>query len=190
MKIIRKTALLAFFLTLISTITHANDTGGLLDHTLERLFPKGNINLKETYEGKVILAVNTASGCGFTPQYDGLEKLHKKYKDQGLVVLGFPSNDFYQESKEGDEIVEFCKINYGVSFPIFKKSSVKGSKANAFYKKLASAYQGKTPKWNFFKYLIDQNQQVVALYPSQEKPLGSQIEKDIKKLLDNEDSIQ
>ncbi len=174
-----------FFLLIFSSATSlAESSSSLLNHTLEMLSPKkGPINLQEAYAGKVILAVNTASGCGFTPQYDGLEELHQKYKDQGLVVLGFPSNDFYQEPKEGDEIVAFCRINYGVSFPIFKKSAVKGSKANAFYKNLAFAYQGKAPKWNFFKYLIDQNQNVVALYPSHEKPLGGQLEQDIKKLL-------
>lgn len=185
MVIFKKTTLLIFFLTFFSINIQADASGSLLDHTLERLSPKGIINLQEEYAGKVILAVNTASGCGFTPQYDGLEKLHQKYKDQGLVVLGFPSNDFYQEQKDGDDIVEFCRINFGVSFPIFKKSSVKGSKANVFYKNLASAHNGKAPKWNFFKYLIDQNQEVIALYPSQVKPLGGKLEQDIKQLLDD-----
>jgi len=174
---------LSLFLFIIPNQVQASDPQDLLYHTLETLYPKGVLNLKEKYSNKVILAVNTASGCGFTPQYDGLEKLHKKYKDQGLVVLGFPSNDFYQEQKEGDEIVDFCRINYGVTFPIFKKGSVRGDEANTFYKNLAARYPGKTPKWNFFKYLINKNQELVALYPSQESPLGGQLELDIKTLL-------
>ena len=151
----------------------------LLDHTLAGSEPKGAINLDKSYGGKVILAVNIASACGYTPQLSELEKLYQKYKDKGFVVLGFPSNDFFQERKEDQAIVEFCQLKYGVSFPIFKKSSVKGPDANPFYQELASAAEGQHPKWNFFKYLINQERKLVGVFPSQEKPLNSQLEKQI-----------
>ena len=155
----------------------------LLNHTLQSLSPKGEVNLAASYQGKIILAVNTASACGFTPQLADLEKLYKRYKDKGLVVLGFPSNDFYQERKQGDEIVEFCRLNYGVSFPLMSRSSVIGSNANSFFKDLAAAENGRAPGWNFFKYLINRQGQLVEVFPSQEKPISSNLEKAVSALL-------
>src|SRR5512140_3608050 len=107
------------------------------------------------YQGKVLLVVNTASQCGYTPQYDGLEKLYKRYRDKGLVVLGFPSNDFGgQEPGSNQEIAKFCEANYGVSFPMFGKTSVAKGTVNPFYEKLAAS-SGTRPGWNFHKYLVD-----------------------------------
>ena len=122
------------------------------------------------YAGKVVLVVNTASYCGFTNQYDGLEKLYAKYGKQGLVVLGFPSNDFgKQEPGNSKEIADFCYNTYGVKFPMFAKSSVKGAAANPLHADLIKQ-TGKEPKWNFTKYLIDRNGKVIDYFPSKVEP--------------------
>ncbi len=122
------------------------------------------------FQGKVILVVNTASYCGFTSQYDGLEKLYARLKDQGLVVLGFPSNDFgEQEPGSSKEIADFCRLTYGVEFPMMAKTRVKGRQANPFYMKLAEI-TGSTPKWNFHKYLISRDARQVVAYTSFTKP--------------------
>jgi glutathione peroxidase len=132
------------------------------------------------YAGKVLLVVNTASYCGFTPQYKGLEELHARYRDRGLVVLGFPSNDFAQERGSNQEIAEFCENTFGVKFPMFAKSSVRGSDANPLFRELA-ARTGQAPRWNFHKYLIARDGTVVAHYGStttpQDKALVGQLEK-------------
>lgn len=129
------------------------------------------------------MVVNTASFCGFTSQYEGLEKLYAKYKDRGLVVLGFPSNDFgQQEPGSNKEIADFCKNTYDVKFPMFAKSSVSGSNPNPLFKMLI-AKTGTTPKWNFYKYLIDRNGNVVDSYGSMTKPSSSSITGEIEKLL-------
>ena len=109
--------------------------------------------------------VNTASYCGFTGQYKGLEALHAKYKDRGLVVLGFPSNDFSQETGSNQQIAEFCENTFGVKFPMFAKSQVTGPQASPFYRQLAEA-TGAAPKWNFHKYLIGRDGKVVDSYSS------------------------
>lgn len=122
------------------------------------------------YAGKVVLVVNTASYCGFTHQYDGLEKLYAKYGKQGLVVLGFPSNDFgKQEPGNSKEIADFCYNTYGVKFPMFAKSSVKGAAANPLHAQLIKL-TGKEPQWNFTKYLIDRKGKVIEYFPSKVEP--------------------
>jgi glutathione peroxidase len=121
------------------------------------------------YAGKVLLVVNTASFCGFTPQYEALEKLHAKYKDAGLVVLGFPSNDFAQESGSNKEIADFCENTFGVKFPMFAKSEVRGAGANPLFKQLA-AESGRAPLWNFHKYLVSRDGKVVENYSSLTRP--------------------
>ncbi|MBL4608160.1 MAG: glutathione peroxidase [Pseudomonadales bacterium] len=154
----------------------------LLDHRIQLLHKKEQVHLCSSYANKVILAVNTASQCGFTPQFAGLEKLYQQYKDQGFVVLGFPSNNFFQDRKGEAEIAKFCRINYGVTFPMFSKSSVWGWNANPFYKALAEQ-QGSAPHWNFFKYLIDRDGNVVDLYNSRVTPEDPALIKAIEKLL-------
>jgi glutathione peroxidase len=133
------------------------------------------------YAGKVVLVVNTASYCGFTSQYQGLEALYAKYSSRGLVVLGFPSNDFgKQEPGSAKEIADFCFNTYGVKFPMFAKSSVKGPQANPLHASLIKA-TGEEPKWNFTKYLIDRNGKILEYFPSKvtpdDKVLVSKIEK-------------
>ena len=137
------------------------------------------------YKGKVLLVVNTATGCGFTPQYEGLESLYKKYKDQGFVVLDFPCNQFANQAPgTEDEIVSFCQMKYNVSFPQFAKIKVNGDEANALYKWLKEQKGGffsKAIKWNFTKFLVDREGNVVERYAPTTKP--EKIEKDILKQL-------
>ena len=140
----------------------------ILQHSFDRLQDEKPQSLCQ-YAGKVVLVVNTASFCGFTPQYRGLEELDRKYRDRGLVVLGFPSNDFRQESGSNKEIADFCESTFGVKFPMFVKSSVRGSDANPLFKELASQ-TGTTPKWNFYKYLIARDGKVVDAYSSMTSP--------------------
>lgn len=139
-----------------------------LQHTFPRLQDEKPQNLCQ-YSGKVVLVVNTASFCGFTPQYKGLEALDSKYRSRGLVVLGFPSNDFSQESGSNKEIADFCESTFGVKFPMFAKSSVRGANANPLFKQLALA-SGTTPKWNFYKYLIGRDGKVVQAWSSMTAP--------------------
>ena len=141
----------------------------VLNHTFKRLQDEAPQNLCQ-YAGKVILVVNTASYCGFTKQYEGLEKLYAKYGPKGLVILGFPSNDFgQQEPGNAKEIADLCYNTYGVKFPMFVKTSVKGSAANPLHAQLTKA-TGKEPGWNFTKYLIDRNGKVLEYFPSKVTP--------------------
>ena len=141
----------------------------LLKQSFNRLQDDAPQNLCQ-YAGKVVLVVNTASYCGFTTQYEGLEKLYAKYGAKGLVVLGFPSNDFgKQEPGNSKEIADLCYNTYGVKFPMFAKSSVTGASANPLHAQLIKQ-TGKEPKWNFTKYLIDRNVKVIEYYPSKVTP--------------------
>jgi glutathione peroxidase len=140
----------------------------------------------ETYKGKVILVVNTASKCGLTPQYEGLEKLYREYKDKGLVILGFPCNQFAgQEPGSEKEISEGCLINYGVSFPMFAKIDVNGETAHPIYKYLKSELKGgilgSSIKWNFAKFMIDKNGNPYKRFSPTTTP--DKLVKDIEKLL-------
>ena len=136
-----------------------------------------------SFAGKVVLVVNTASQCGYTPQYEGLEALYKRYQKRGLVVVGFPSNDFGgQEPGANKEVAEFCKLNYGVSFPMFEKTSVTGQNANPFYTALAKTGAG-TPRWNFHKFLIDRTGNRVTGYGSATRPEDSKLVREIERLL-------
>jgi len=135
------------------------------------------------FGGKVVLIVNTASECGYTPQYDGLEKLYRRYRDKGFVVLGFPANDFGgQEPGTDKEIKQFCEVNYGITFPVFAKTSVVGAKANPLFRELA-AKTGKPPRWNFHKYLLDKKGQSVAVFESAVEPEDRRITSQIEKLI-------
>ncbi len=138
-------------------------------HQLSARTIEGQEQPFSAYDGQVVLAVNTASQCGFTPQYEGLEKLSKAYQGKGLVVLGFPSNDFgAQEPGTDEEVQTFCKVRYGVTFPLFSKSVVKGEGSSPVFQFLA-ADKGE-PKWNFHKYLIDKHGDVIAAFGSDTTP--------------------
>jgi glutathione peroxidase len=142
----------------------------LLDQDFRQLASKDEVNLCEAYAGKVLLIVNTASKCGNTPQYDGLEKLYQEYGDRGLVVLGFPSNDFMgQEPGSEEQIEEFCRLTYGVEFPMFEKTSVKEANAHPFYAALADA-AGTYPTWNFHKYLVGRDGELIAEFSPRTQP--------------------
>jgi len=135
------------------------------------------------YKGKVVLIVNTASYCGFTSQYEGLESIYSKYASKGFVVVGFPSNDFgQQEPGSNKEIADFCKNTYDVKFPMIAKTVVSGSNANPLFKLLIEKTKT-SPKWNFYKYLIDRDGNVVNAYGSMTKPDSKTITSEIEKLL-------
>ncbi len=153
-----------------------------LSHQFLRLQDEAPQNLCQ-YSGKVILVVNTASYCGFTSQYEGLEKLYETYKDQGFVVLGFPTNDFgKQEPGNNKEIADFCHNTYGVKFPMFAKTTLSGKDANPFFKELIEK-SGTKPRWNFYKYIIDREGRVVDSFNSMTSPSNKKITSLIEKLL-------
>ncbi|WJG07866.1 glutathione peroxidase [Aliiglaciecola sp. LCG003] len=138
------------------------------------------------YKQQVVLIVNTASKCGFTPQYTGLQAMHEKFKDRGFEVLGFPCDQFgHQEPGDDSEIEQFCSLNYNVDFPLFKKTDVNGKNASPFFDFLKSEAPGllgsKSIKWNFTKFLVNRDGKVIARYAPKTKP--EDIEKDIEKLL-------
>jgi glutathione peroxidase len=180
-----KKTLLVLALAAISTGASATTAScpELLDVNVRRLAGDEVVNLCEDYKGKVILVVNTASKCGFTPQYEGLEALYRKYKDRGLVVLGFPSNDFMnQEPGSEEEIAQFCRLTYSVEFPMFEKVSVKKGSAAPLFERLAAAGAA-YPKWNFYKYLIDRDGKLVDYYSSITSPESNKLTNAIERLL-------
>lgn len=144
----------------------------LYNHQLTTL-QGDKINLCD-YQDKPILVVNTASKCGFTPQFDALEGLYSKYKSKGLLVIGFPSNDFKQEPGNDKQIGDFCKLTYSVKFPMMTKSSVTGANANPLYKQLI-AKTGQQPQWNFYKYVILPGGKDVYAFSSNVKPDSAEI---------------
>jgi glutathione peroxidase len=165
-----------------TSVAAASPCPALLDRDFNRL-QTGKPESLCQYRGKVLLIVNTASYCGYTHQYEGLEALYRKYKDRGLVVLGFPSNDFgAQEPGSNKEIAEFCRLTYGVEFPMFEKSSVASLKTNPLYADLL-ARTGQAPKWNFHKYLIDRNGNPAATFASDVEPDDRELLARLEKLL-------
>lgn len=165
-----------------STNTGASACPALLQHTVARLQDEAPQALCQ-YAGKVLLVVNTASYCGFTGQYQGLEDLYARYRDKGLVVLGFPSNDFAQETGSNTEIAAFCENTFGVRFPMFAKSHVKGADASPLYRQLAAAANGQAPRWNFHKYLVGRSGQVVGSYGSSVAPDSAALVQAIERQL-------
>lgn len=154
-----------------------------LKHQVRQLNSTQQVDLCRTYRGKVVLIVNTASKCGFTGQYDGLEKLYARYKTQGLVVLGFPSNDFAnQEPGSEQQVQEFCRLTYGVQFPMFSKTHVTREQADPLYRALGEL-SGTYPKWNFYKYLLDRKGNIVGIYSSLTEPDSSTLIQNVEKHL-------
>ena len=174
--------LLGLILIFGSTAAMASECPSTLKFIKRKLNSSETVNLCEAYQGQVVLVVNTASYCGFTKQFKGLESLYEKYKDKGLVVLGFPSHDFNQEDQDEGKAAELCELTYGVKFPMFEPVSVRGSDADPLYRILAK--QGdKTPKWNFYKYLLDRQGRVVGAFNSMTKPESDTLIKAIENVL-------
>ena len=165
-----KRPLSALVLMMLPALVYA--CPGLLDHRYTSLQGKP-VNLCD-FAGRPILVVNTASKCGYTPQFEKLEALHKRYQARGLVVLGFPSNDFNQELATNEEIAQFCKLTYFVEFPMIEKGSVKGPGANAFFQQLAAA-SGASPQWNFHKYLIAPDGKTVHSFGTRVEPDSREV---------------
>ena len=174
--------LLIIFLIMNSIVSAQN----IYSFTLKNIV--GEETHISNYKGKVLLIVNTASECGFTPQFKELEELYQLYKDKGFEILAFPSNDFgKQEPLNGKEIQNFCTLNYKTTFQVFDKVHVKGNDAAPFYQFLSSkklnGNLSSTPKWNFHKYLVNRNGEVVDYFYSTTKPTSAKIKKSIEKLL-------
>lgn len=163
----------------------AADAAPACPPTLQHSFPRLQDEKPQSlcqYAGKVVLVVNTASFCGFTPQYKGLEALYAKYQARGLVVLGFPSNDFSQEPAANAQIADFCENTFGVKFPMFGKTTVSGAQAVPLYRQLAKA-TGSAPAWNFHKYLLARDGRVVASFDSQTEPDDAKLVNEVEKQL-------
>ncbi len=160
------------------------------DFSFQTLMGKEPMPLAQ-YKGKVLLIVNTASHCGFTPQYEALEKLYLHYKAQGLVVIGVPSNDFAgQEPGSNEEIANFCRITYGVTFPMASKEVVSGKNAHPFYKWARTELGfGTAPKWNFHKYLINREGKLVTYFNSTTSPEANRVKQAIEQLLDSHSAL-
>lgn len=172
---------LLILLTLIAGNCLYADCPDVLDHDIRLLDSLETLNLCQ-YEDKVILAVNVASRCGFTYQYESLQELYEKYEEKDFVILGFPSRDFmFQEYSDESDVKEFCSTEYGVTFPLFATSSVKGRKANSFFKALTEE-SGVKPGWNFHKYLISKNGNV-ASFDTKVEPDSETLVREISKLL-------
>lgn len=155
----------------------------LLDYSVHTLLDHQPLRLCDAYRGKVVLIVNTASKCGFTPQYEGLEKLYTQYRNQGLVVLGFPANDFGQQEPGSEaQIHQFCRLTYDVQFPMFAKTVVRGPDADPLYKALAAA-AGTFPKWNFHKYLLGRDGRMIADFDSAVAPFDARLLSAVEKAL-------
>ncbi|MFC5697617.1 glutathione peroxidase [Pseudomonas sp. GCM10022186] len=160
----------------------AAECPALLQHELPQLRSKASIDLCQRFAGKPLLIVNTASHCGFTPQFKGLEALYKRYKGQGFEVLGVPSNDFRQEAATTEETAKVCYINYGVTFAMTQPQHVTGDEATPLYKELI-AQSGQTPRWNFYKYVVDRQGKVIAHFSSLTKPDDPDLLEAVEKAL-------
>ncbi len=159
------------------------DCPAALDFHQRPLMGDKPVHLCEAFRGQVVLVVNTASKCAYTPQYEGLEDVYARYRERGLVVAGFPSNDFgSQEPGSEKQVRDFCRLTYGVQFPMFAKTRVLGPDAEPFYRYLADV-TGDTPRWNFHKYLLDREGRVVASFPSQVGPNDERLITAIETLL-------
>tara|TARA_Y100001960_G_scaffold327017_1_gene412453 strand:- start:1397 stop:1942 length:546 start_codon:yes stop_codon:yes gene_type:complete len=181
MKISRLFILPAILLSYSAAISAA-DCPTLLGAKQRLLNSDQTINLCEQFKGKTLLVVNTASQCGFTSQYSQLEQLHQKYKANNFAVVGFPSNDFKQDRGSEENTAKVCYLDYGVTFPMMARSSVKGHSANHVFTQITQQ-AGVEPRWNFYKYLIDANGQVVATFPSSTSPMNPALIQTIEKHL-------
>jgi glutathione peroxidase len=175
MKILMPIALISTVLIAMTTLnTHAKDSVeatqclSFMEHSEKKLHAKEMLDLCQLTAGKPMLIVNTASHCGFTPQFTALEALHKEYKDKGLVVIGFPSDDFFQEEDDEKDTADICFVNYGVTFNMLSPVHVWGGNAHPIFKKLAD--KTTAPKWNFYKYLVSADGKTVKHFNSKVTP--------------------
>ena len=159
----------------------AADCPAFLDHDFKKLHSSQSVNLCKEYAGRPLLIVNTASHCGFTPQFKGLEALHKNYQSRGLAVIGFPSDDFKQEAKDEAETADVCFVNYGVTFTMLSPSSVTGGAANPVFRDLGR--RTSSPSWNFSKYLVSADGTLVRHFDSRVKPESAELQQAIEQLL-------
>lgn len=156
----------------------------VLAHSYRPLADRGQVDLQDSYGGQVLLIVNTASKCGLTPQFEGLEALHDRYRSRGFAVLGFPSGDFREQEFEDEaEIREFCTLTYGVRFPMFERVHVRGPEATGLFRDLLAA-TGQAPEWNFHKYLVGRDGRVLANWGSRTLPDDPRIVAAIESALD------
>ncbi|TKB47535.1 glutathione peroxidase [Thalassotalea mangrovi] len=153
----------------------------ILQHKVRKLHSSEEIDLCEAYQGKTLLIVNTASNCGFTPQFKALEALYQDYKDQGLVILGFPSDNFFQEEDDEKDTAKVCFVNYGVTFPMFATTEVRGDDAHPIFQELEQ--KTAAPYWNFYKYLVSSDGQSVQRFSSKVEPQSDELLTAIKKQL-------
>ena len=170
-----------FLISVLFISSYSYACSDLMDTEMRILDSSETVNLCE-YSDQVVLVVNVASRCGYTYQYASLQKLYEDYKDDGFVVLGVPSRDFMQEYSDETDVAEFCSTEYGVDFPMFATSKVRGKKANALYKKLIDQ-SGVSPSWNFNKYLITRDGKVASTFGSKVKPDSPELISKIKELL-------
>ena len=169
-------------LLFVSQSAMTSECPDVLKFMKRKLNSQETVNFCEAYKDKAILFVNTASKCGFTPQFDGLEKLYNDYKDKNFVVLGFPSGDFNQEFDDEGKTAELCELTYGVKFPMFETIAVRGDDADPLYRLLAEK-AGSAPKWNFYKYLVDRKGNLVDSYSSFTKPQDEDLIADIEQAI-------
>ncbi|WNC73156.1 glutathione peroxidase [Thalassotalea psychrophila] len=156
----------------------ATQCPGFLNHTIRKLNSKQTIDICQKFQGKTFLIVNTASNCGFTPQFKALEALYQEYKDQGLVILGFPSDNFFQEEDLEKDTAKVCFVNYGVTFPMFNTIEVRGSDAHPIFAHLGE--QTASPYWNFYKYLVSADGKNIQRFNSKTEPKSEHLIKAIE----------
>jgi len=173
---------IALLLMFISTNSYANSCPSYLDVSFNKLHSSEKVNLCDLTQGKPVLIVNTASNCGYTPHFKQLEAIHKKYQKQGLVVIGFPSDDFFQEEDDEQKTADICYINYGVTFTMLSTSAVRGSDVNSVFKFLNE--KSSSPKWNFYKYLIDGSGKRVENFSPRVAPDSAEFIDALDKLLE------
>ncbi|AUW05845.1 glutathione peroxidase [Vibrio campbellii] len=173
MKGITRNALIATLLS-TSSMAFASSCPDILQGKQRLLNSTEEIALCDAFKGKTLLVVNTASQCGFTPQFEQLEQLHQAYKDQNFAVVGFPSNDFRQDRGSEEKTAKICHLDYGVTFPMMARTSVLGENANPVFAEITNQ-AGITPKWNFYKFLINKDGKVVATFPSSTSPTSTTL---------------
>lgn len=178
-----KKVLLAAALTVFASSSFAADScPTVLKFVKRKLNSQELVNMCSEFQGKTLLIVNTASYCGFTPQFEGLEAMYAEFKDKDFAILGFPSHDFNQEAKDEGKTAELCELTYGVKFPMFEPTHVKGDDADPLYRILARA-TGEEPSWNFNKYLVDKHGNIVKHYGSRVKPTDEELRNDVEAAL-------